>query len=318
MKKKICLLLCLCLLFITGCSQIGSSIRFGAADVGGMYYPFASAFTGLVTKDNADYQFEVKTTAGSAANLRLLSGGYIELGIAQNDFINDAYNGIGIFNGKQYQGYKAVAALYPEACQIIVRADSDIETLNDLQGKTVSIGAEESGTENNAKQILKMSGLTSELITTVQLDYTEAADKLASGEINAFFCTAGVTTSVIEELSRSCGIRFLDIDQNCAEKLLKAYPFYSKYTIPAGTYTGQETDVQTLAVQSVLLASDKLSSGTVRDLTAALYDHINDLQYATSLNLQLDVSSATQGITIPFHPGAASYYKEKGITVLTK
>lgn len=318
MKKKICLLLCLCLLFITGCSQIGKAIRFGAADVGGMYYPFASAFTGLVAKDNADYQFEVKTTAGSAANLRLLSGGYIELGIAQNDFIDDAYNGTGIFKGKQYQGYKAIASLYAEACQIVVRADSDIETLNDLQGKVVSIGAEESGTENNARQILKMSGLTSELVNMEQLDYTDAADKLASGEIDAFFCTAGVTTSVIEELARSCGIRLISVDENCREKLLKAYPFYSKYTIPSGTYTGQETDVQTLAVQSVLLASDKLSSETVKDLTAALYAHTGDLQYATSLNLQLDASSATQGITIPFHPGAAAYYEEQGITVPTK
>lgn len=318
MKKKISLLLCLCLLLTTGCSQIGSAIRFGAADVGGMYYPFASSYTGLVTKDNADYQFEVKTTAGSAANLRLLSGGYIELGIAQNDFIDAAYNGTGIFKGNLYKGYKAVASLYPEACQIVVRADSDIETLNDLQGKTVSIGAEESGTENNAKQILKMSGLTSELVSTVQLDYTDAADKLASGKIDAFFCTAGVTTSVIEELARSCGIRFLDIDENCSEKLLKAYPFYSKYTISAGTYSGQENDVQTLAVQSVLLASDKLSTDTVKDLTAALYDHTGDLQYATSLNLQLDASSATKGITIPFHPGAAAYYDEQGITVPTE
>lgn len=318
MKKKISLLFCLCLLLITGCGQIGSAIRFGAADVGGMYYPFASAYTGLVAKDHADYRFEVKTTAGSAANLRLLSGGYIELGIAQNDFIDAAYNGTGIFKGNQYKGYKAVASLYPEACQIVVRADSDIETLNDLQGKTVSIGAEESGTENNAKQILKMSGLTSELVSMVQLDYTDAADKLASCEIDAFFCTAGITTNVIEELARSCGIRFLDVDKNCSEKLLKAYPFYSKYTIPAGTYTGQDNDVQTLAVQSVLLASDKLSTDTVKDLTAALYDHTGDLQYATALNLQLDASSATKGITIPFHPGAAAYYDEQGITVPTE
>ena len=90
MKKKLILLLCLVLLLLTGCGQIGSSIRFGAADVGGMYYPFASSYTGLVSKDNADYQFEVKTTAGSAANLRLLSGNYIELSIAQNDFIDAA------------------------------------------------------------------------------------------------------------------------------------------------------------------------------------------------------------------------------------
>ena len=191
MKKPFRLLLCLALLFVSGCSGYQKTIRFGAADIGGIYYTFANTFTGLASSEDDTYQFEVKTTAGSAANLRLLSGGYIELGLAQSDLIASAYEGSGIFEGEPCQGYSAIAGLYTEACQIVIRADSNIQTLDDLQGKTVSIGAEDSGTEQNANQILTMSGLTTELVKTVNLDYTDAADQLINGKIDAFFCTAG-------------------------------------------------------------------------------------------------------------------------------
>ena len=166
MKQKIGLFLCLALL-LTGCSYQTKTIRFGAADIGGMYYTVANAYAGLASEESSDLKFEVKNTAGSAANLRLLSGNYIDLGIAQADLVRAAYEGTGSFSDNRQQGYRAIAGLYTEACQIVVRADSDIRTLNDLQGKTVSIGASESGTEQNATEILKLSGLTSKLVHMV-------------------------------------------------------------------------------------------------------------------------------------------------------
>lgn len=106
----------------------------------------------------------------------------------------------------------------PEACQIVVRTDSEIETLDDLLGKTISIGAEESGTERNANQILQAQGISGDMVKTVNLDYTEAAAKLADGEIDAFFCTAGTQTTVIGELAKECGIRLLSIDVKCRNR----------------------------------------------------------------------------------------------------
>lgn len=313
-KKKLFILLSLSLLVLTACSNT-KSIHFGSADVGGMYYSFANTFSGLASQENPDYKFEVKNTAGSAANLRLLSNHYIELGIAQEDLILDAYQGSNSFNGKKYDGYKAIASLYTEACQIIVRKDSSIQSLDDLQGKTISIGAKESGTERNAKEILEMSGLTSELVHTVQLDYTNAAKELISGKIDALFCTAGIQTTVIEELSKECEIRFLNISDTCLKKLQAAHPCYSRYTIPANTYTGQTESIETIGVKSILLASDQLSKDTVSHITAMLFEHAKELKYSTSVDLQLDEQTATSGITIPFHPGAIDYYEKKGIKV---
>lgn len=312
MKKVISILTCLCLLMTTGCSR-QETIRFGAAGVGGMYYPFANAFTELASKDEMGINWKVKSTAGSAANLRLLSDNYIELGIAQADLIEDAYYGKGSFHSGKYRGYKAVASLYPEACQIVVRKDSDITSLDDLEGKNVSVGEEESGTERNATQILEMCGLPDNLVNTKNLDYTDAADQLAEKKIDAFFCTAGICTTVIEELTKECDIRLLEIPESCRQKLKKAYSFYDDYVIPAGTYSGQTEDIQTISVQSVLLASSTLSEKTVQKLTASLFKHIKDIQYSISINLQLTPQEAVKGITIPFHPGAETYYKLEGV-----
>ena len=312
MKRVISILTCLCLLMTTGCSR-QETIRFGAAGVGGMYYPFANAFTELASKDETGINWKVKSTAGSAANLRLLSDNYIELGIAQADLIEDAYYGKGSFHSGKYRGYKAVASLYPEACQIVVRKDSDITSLDDLEGKNVSVGEEESGTERNATQILEMCGLPDNLVNTKNLDYTDAADQLAEKKIDAFFCTAGICTTVIEELTKECDIRLLEIPESCRQKLKKAYSFYDDYVIPAGTYSGQTEDIQTISVQSVLLASSTLSEKTVQKLTASLFKHIKDIQYSISINLQLTPQEAVKGITIPFHPGAETYYKLDGV-----
>lgn len=225
MKKKLSILLCVMLFALSGCRISGNTIRFGAANIGGMYYSFANTFTELANETTSAYNFEVRTTAGSTANLRLLSDNYIELGIAQADLIYDAY--------QKNSNLRAIAGLYTEACQLVVRADSDIKSLDDLSGHTVSIGAEESGTERNASEILEFAGMPSSIVKTKNLDYIDAAHQLETGDIDAFFCTAGLTTTIIEELSRECEIRLISIDDSVIDKMLSTSDAYSRYSIPA-------------------------------------------------------------------------------------
>lgn len=311
-----CVLLATVFVYAAGCGgRDGGRIRFGAAGAGGGYYSFANAFTQMAEQENESYDFDVRTTAGSSANLRLLSEGYIDMAIAQADLIDAAYNGTGAFDGNVCDGYEAVAGLYTEACQIVVREDSGIETLDDLQSKKVSIGEEESGTLINAEQILQMSGLAEPLVEVVNLDYVDAADELKSGEIDAFFCTAGIQTSVIEELSKDCKIRLIDIDDRVIDRLLAAYDFYSEYTIHRGTYEGQEQDIHTIGVEAVLLVSTDMPDETVKELTGILFDHSGDILYATPLDEMQSGFAAASGITIPFHGGARAYYEEHGISV---
>ncbi len=170
MKRKwIAALLAGCMLaalLLTGCSaaETVKRLRFGVAGEGGVYHNFGEQFAAL-ENETSNGTIELRTTAGSAANLRLLTGEYLQLAIAQADLAQDACNQTGIFAEEEdIRGFGAVAALYTEACQVIVRADSDIQSIEDLQGKTVSIGAEESGSEQNALQILSAYGLNDRLV----------------------------------------------------------------------------------------------------------------------------------------------------------
>lgn len=193
-------------------------IRIGTAGEGGMYYSFGREFSNKISSEE-NLKVKVKETAGSAANLRLLSKNYIELGIAQADLIDDAYNGTGEFIDSTYKGYSAIAGLYTEACQIVVMNDSDILSIDDLQGRKVSIGEYESGTERNAKQILQAYGYNDTLVEMKNYDYKTAVNKLENGEIDALFCTAGIKTEIIDELAGRSKIRLLSIDDNQMEKL---------------------------------------------------------------------------------------------------
>ena len=302
-------------LLLSGCAsaQAVKRLRFGVAGEGGVYREFGELFAALQNEtDNG--QVELKATAGSAANLRLLTGEYLQLAIAQADLVQDAYNQTGIFKDEEEtRGFGAVAALYTEACQIVVRADADIETVEDLQGRTVSIGAEESGSEQNAQQILAAYGLNDKLVSTVNLNYEDAAAQLKAGKIDALFITAGAPSPVLAELAGACDIRLLNVDGAAAQRLQSAYSAYSAVAIPAGTYPGQTKEVQTVGVKAVLLASNEVPAKQVQQLTELLFTSREEL--GQQLGIQLDEEAdAVEGVGIPFHAGAAAYYKAAGIT----
>ena len=199
---------------LSGCSSVETvkRLRFGVAGEGGIYREFGERFAALENEtDNG--QVELKATAGSAANLRLLAGEYLQLAIAQADLVQDAYDQTGIFaDEEESRGFGAVAALYTETCQVVVRADSDIQSIEDLHGRTVSIGAEESGSEQNARQILSAYGLNDKMVSMVNLNYEDAAAQLKAGRVDAIFMTVGAPSPVLTALAGECGIRLLNVD----------------------------------------------------------------------------------------------------------
>lgn len=311
MKKHVVVLIALCMLVLSGCSRV--EIRFGTAAEGGIYNTFGKAFADILNEEyHSKYQLNVKNTAGSAANIRLLSEGYIRMGIAQSDVVNEMYYGETVNDGKSYQGYSAIAALYEEDVQIAVRKDSDIETLDDLDGKTVSVGQEESGTERNAAQILSAYGLSDENVHMVNYDYQDAMEHLLDGDVDVMFVTAGAPADIFSENADK--IRFLSIEENKIERILSMFDGYVSATINKGTYKGQDEDVRTIAVRAVLLASNEVPEDTARIVTEKLFEHQKELSDKTGVKL-LDIGDASASLSIPVHPGAVDYYKRAGIDV---
>ena len=316
MKALKLLLLLPIIALLVGCGggekAANNATRFGTGGTGGMYYAYGSELAKLIQAEDAKHALDVKTTAGSAANLRLLREQFLDLAIVQSDTLSNAINGRGIFAAAgPGVGYAAVAGLYTEACQIVVAKDSGIMEVSDLVGKKVSVGERESGVLQNAEQILMSHGLTFDMLEVSYRSFTDAALAMEKGQIDAFFVTAGAPTSAIAAAKKE--IRLLAIAPDVQNNMMKLYKGYTRCTIPANTYAGQTEDVSTIGVKAVLVASTDLKDDEVAYLTEFIFKNADKLPHNASDKLTNEY--AVQDIPSSFHAGAAKFYEAQGVKV---
>ena len=311
-----CILLsAVCALMLCSCKS-ADKLAFGTGGIGGNYYAYGSAYAQLIEADNEKTAVDVKTTAGSAANLRLIRQGFLDIAVVQGDMLTDAYEGNGDFAEMPCRNVRALAGLYTEECQLIVRADSDIYTVSDLFGKSVSVGEEDSGVVKNAELIMELNGITNGSVKKVNLSFSDSAAALENGTIDAFFVTAGLPTTAVTELAKETAIRLVSLDEKTIARMTGENSDYTACTIPANTYAGQTEDVRTVGVKAILVASGRVSDETAEQLVRILFDHSSELHYSTSAS-EFSAEFASSGISTPFHSGIKRFYEEQGITVNT-
>lgn len=303
------LVLCLLAAFSGGCERAGRELRFGTGGTGGTYYMYGNVLAPVIERACGRY-VEVRSTTGSAANLRLLENDLLDLAIVQSDTLQAAAAGEGDFAEGALSGFSAVAGLYTEACQIVVTESSGITSVAELAGKRVSVGAEESGVTQNARQILMANGLTLDKLEVSRLSFADSAAAMERGELDAFFCTAGAPTQAVAELADKVNIRLLAVDERSIAQLTGLYSCYTACTIPAGTYRGQTEDVTTLGVRAVLVAADDLPAETVAEIAAVLFRQSDIIRTEP-----LTPARAVESVPVGFHPGVAAYYEQQGLLV---
>ena len=318
MKALKLLLLLPIIALLVGCGggdkSASNATRFGTGGSGGMYYAYGTELSKMIDAEGKGHALDVKMTAGSAANLRLLREKFLDLAIVQSDTLSNAINGRGVFAAAgPGVGYAAVAGLYTEACQIVVSKNSGINEISELVGKRVSVGERESGVLQNAEQILMAHGLTFEMIQPLYLSFAESSEALERGELDALFITAGAPTAAITDLANKKEIKILSIDPDVQNNMMKLYKGYTRCTIPANTYKGQTEDVQTVGVKAVLVASTDLKDDEVTYLTEFIFKNAENLPHNTGDKLTNDY--AVQDIPASFHAGAAKFYDAQGVKV---
>ena len=316
MKILKLLLLLPIIALLTACGSDNAQspeLRMGTGGEGGMYYSYGKALAKLVADDGKIRPLQVQATSGSASNLRLFQEKVLDLAIVQSDTLSDAINRRGNFLNAGKPSYAAVAAIYPEVCQIVVAKDSDIQTVNDLVGKRVSVSDRESGSMRNAEQILAAHGMTFGMIKPMYMSFAEEAQALQDGMIDAFFVTAAVPSTPITNLADMKEIRLLPIAPEIQQKIMKIYDGYTQYTIPADSYKGQSADVSTIAVKAVLVASIAVPDKEVAYLTEFVLKNADKLPHDP--NVKLDVNFATKDVPSGFHAGAVNFYKSQGVAV---
>jgi TRAP transporter TAXI family solute receptor len=296
---------------IIGCKGKTEQVRMATGGSTGTYYAFGSA-VGQILSEKTKISITVQSTGASKANIQLIDAKEVELAIVQNDVMDYAYRGVDLFNGEKITSFSTMAAIYAEVCQIVVNPASGIRTIADFRGKNVSVGDAGSGVEFNARQILQAYGITFDDIGKQNLSFGASADALRDNKIDAFFCVAGAPTPAIVDLATSKEVAILEIDDAHAAQLSRDYPFYTQFPIPAGSYGGQNAAVMTLAVKATFIVSNGLSEETVYQLTKALFENKAQIEAAHAKGKELSTSYAVEGISVPFHPGAAKYLKEIG------
>src|SRR5699024_189592 len=277
----------------------------------GTYFPLGGEIAKIIS-DETGIQTDSVASNASADNVVDLQEGEAEIAFSQTDVMAYAVEGIHAFDGNPVDNVLAIGSLYPETIQIVTTSDSGIASVEDLEGKTVSVGAPGSGTYVNAEQILEVHDMTMDDIDAQNLDFGESAGGIKDGNIDAAFITAGTPTGAVEELQATSDVVILPIEEDKAQALIDKYPYYAEDTIPEGTYDLEE-DLDTVDVLSMLVVTDELSEDAVYDMTKAIYENSDDIAHAKAELISID--SALDGIGIEMHPGALKYYEEEGLEI---
>jgi TRAP transporter TAXI family solute receptor len=298
--------------FATGSSETKKeTVRLATGGPTGTYYAFGSAAAQILS-ERTGIGIVVESTGASKANIQLIDAGDVDIALVQNDVMDYAWRGVDLFNGEKINSFASMAGVYAEVCQLVASASSGITSVADLKGKNVSVGDAGSGVEFNSRHIMEAYGLSFDDIVKQNLGVGPSADALRDNKIDAFFFTGGAPTAGIVDLAASKDIVLVEIDDAHAAQLMRAYPFYTQLPIPAATYKGQNTAVKTIAVKATLIVSSKLSENTVYNLTKALFESKAQIEQAHAKGKEISLSYAVEGISVPFHPGAAKYLREVG------
>lgn len=276
MKRLLSIIFLIALLCL-GCGddkQLFLNIATGGT--AGTYYPIGGSIADILNKSNLNAA--AQSTGASVANINMLRDKQVELAIVQNDITFYAVNGTEMFTDSgKVEGLTALASLYPETCQFVVRQDSGISSIEQLKGKRVAVGAAGSGAEANARQILEAYGLTYNDIDEQFLSFAEGAYALKDKTVDAAFVTAGFPTAAVQDVASQNQVRILPIDEIHAKALAAKYPFYSITTIPANTYAGQDVDVNSVSVMAILVANDKIDAKIGEQITNAIFNNLERL-----------------------------------------
>lgn len=273
----------------------------------GVYFDYGSHLADELSA-GLDLRMAAGETAGSVDNLLRVDSGEALIGFAQGDAAADAVAGAGAFD--EPLEVRALARLYDEYVQVVVRGDSDVTSVQDLAGLTVSLGAENSGVNVIAARVLDAAGVDVASVRDPQLDLGESIMAMERGQIDGFFWVGGLPTPGIVKLSETTPVRLLPIEQDWVNEVNDRYSdAYRPADVPAGTY-GIATSAATMAVPNYLVTAASTPDGVARDILSGLFDARPRIAGEVPTAALLDRRSAIFTGPVPLHPGAIDYYRD--------
>ena len=290
------------------------TIKFPTATASGALYAVGAAITNVWDKNIDFVSASSQASNGGLDNLNQIADGESQVSIAISSNCFQSYYGLDSFTGRPNKKLRVIAGLYFNPNQVVVSQKSGIKSLADVKGKHFAVAAAGSSVEGECNNHFTAAGLKYPSdIRAEYIAFGDAADMLQNGTIDGAWIMSGTPAAAVSQAC-SAGCRLLDISDDVISTLQKTFPWYAAYTIPAGTYPGQDKDVQTSAIKMTMFTSADLDEETVYQLTKTLWEHIDELGEAQRNLKGLTAKAAVRDVAgLPLHDGAVRYYKEIGV-----
>ncbi|RDX33941.1 C4-dicarboxylate ABC transporter substrate-binding protein [Arcobacter sp. HD9-500m-PIT-SAG02] len=295
------------------------------ASTGGTYYPVGVGIATIASLKLAKKEkmtFSAITSAGSGENVDMLEKGEVDFAILQGLFGSMAWQGKAKYEGKPKKNLRSVSMLWQNVEQFTVKSDvaktGNIMDLKNLYGERFSIGGRSSGSRVSAETILSALSIDYSKMNVQYLGYTPSSTALQDGKVKGMNTPSGPPTSAVTNVFASMGaknIKVLDFNADNLKTIQKSYPVWTPFTIKAGTYPGQTTDIKTIAQPNLLVVTKDTPDRTVYLLTKTVYENLPFLNTVHKATKAMSIQKAIAGLPMPLHPGAVKYYKEQGIKI---
>ncbi len=293
-------------------------ITIGTGGQTGVYFVVGQSICKLVNRGTAEHSLKctAPSTGGSIANINAIKAGDQDMGVAQSDWQYHALNGTSKFEESgAFPGLRAVFSVHPEPFTVVARSDSGIKTFDDLKGKRVNIGNPGSGQRGTMEVIMNAKGWSmDDFALASELKSAEQSQALCDNKVDAIIFTVGHPNGSIQEATTSCDAIVVPVTGAEIDALIADNPYYSAATIPGGMYNGTDSDVDTFGVRATFVSSDAVDEETIYQVVKAVFENMNRFKKLhPAFEVLVPEEMVSAGLSAPLHPGAAKYYKEKGL-----
>lgn len=291
------------------------NISFPTAATTGALYPLGAGIANLWNTKLGYVNARVQASNGGIQNLNLLKSGDAQVSFAVSSITYEALNGMRGFKDRAYKDVRILTGLYYNPNQVLARGDSGVNTLADFKGKRFAPGAPGGTTEVESRIHFTAAGLKYPTDLKPQyVGFTESIDLMRNRQLDGAWIMAGMPTAAVTEMCATAGGKLVGMQPELIKKLKAEYPWYSEFTIPAGTYDNQNEPVHTTAVKMLLLADASMPDDVVYDLAKTFWENLAELGKAHSVMKTVTKEMAVKDLSgIPLHPGAEKYYRETGL-----
>lgn len=331
MKKVAVAALATVLMAGTAIAQDPTFFRIGTGGAGGTYFPIGGTIANGISSPPGSRPCEdggqcgvpgliaiAQSTTASVFNNAAVQNGELEAGLAAADVTREMYLGIGTFEGKKHEKLRLVANLFPEDLHLVLPAGAKLDGLGDLAGKRVGIAQAGSGTQVAVLKMLEEWGVNRDNMEEAELNNAQSAERLADGQLDAFFYAAGWPVAAMVQLASTKGMTLYSFSDEEMQKINETVPAYIPSKIPGGVYEGIDQDTMTPAVSAYLVVSSDLSDDLVYGITKALWNEntrsLLDNGHAKGKLIRPETAlNGVDSLGVPLHPGAERFYREAGM-----